>query len=168
MNTNSFTKLLCRLPIGIGLAFFLATGCVNSSFPKDPKHTLEKVTGDKLVVGITEHKPFTIEESSSQWVGIEVELVKQFAQELDAKIVWVEGSESELMDLLKHNHLNLVIAGLDKATIWKSEAGLTRPYYHKHVLAVQQGENAFLMRLEQFLSRHQLEITQLYTKYHAL
>jgi hypothetical protein len=55
-----------------------------------------------------------------------------------------------------NNYPFIVIAGLTDETHWKTRMiGLTKPYRiegkEKHVIAVQEGENAFLIQLEFFL-----------------
>ncbi len=149
---------------GALLALVLAlTGC-GGSFPADPDGTLEDVRGGELRVGVSPAPPWTelpaaagpTEEPS----GTEVDLVKAFAEHLDADVTWVVGGEEELIGQLERAELDLVVGGLTAQSPWQGKAALTYPYGtttgpdgkpEKHVLAAPLGENAFLVELEHFL-----------------
>lgn len=137
----------------------VASGCEN--FPKDPSHTLDTVRNGTLLVGYSEHDPFVIK-TQSEPTGMEADLIKAFAKNLNARIEWKNGTEESLFESLKKKELHLVVAGLTKETPWKSKAGLTRPYLEhkkkKYVMAVQLGENAFLVELEKFLEDQKQQI----------
>lgn len=142
------------------LAFCLfIQGCDN--FPKDPEHTLEKVTNGTLIVGYSENPPWVVKTSQAP-TGIEAELVKEFANELGATIQWKNGNEQTLVESLEKQEIHLLIAGLTKDTPWTKKAGISRPYVEhqkkKHVMAVQLGENAFLIQLEKFLHEKKPDI----------
>jgi polar amino acid transport system substrate-binding protein len=109
--------------VAVALALILA-GC---GIPRDPEGTLERVDGGVMRVGVTEAPPW-VELSAQEPDGIEVRLVEQFAEELDARIEWVEGSEQELFGALKERDLDLVIGGLTSDTPWSAEAAVTHPY----------------------------------------
>lgn len=109
--------------VAVALALILA-GC---GIPRDPEGTLERVDGGVMRVGVTEAPPW-VELSAQEPDGIEVRLVEQLAEELDARIEWVEGSEQELFGALKERDLDLVIGGLTSETPWSAEAAVTHPY----------------------------------------
>jgi polar amino acid transport system substrate-binding protein len=109
--------------VAVALALILA-GC---GIPRDPEGTLERVDGGVMRVGVTEAPPW-VELSAQEPDGIEVRLVEQLAEELDARIEWVEGSEQELFGALKERDLDLVIGGLTSDTPWSAEAAVTHPY----------------------------------------
>lgn len=152
---------------GLLLAALLVLSGCGSNFPADPKGTLERAQGGTLRVGASMNgdwvrisAPGSRELSSNDVQGTEVELVKDFATRLGARIEWVAGTEQNLADELKHGGLDLVIAGLDDKTPWVTHAGLTLPYaesrdergnLHKHVMLVPLGENAFLLELDKYL-----------------
>ncbi len=148
--TLFFTLLL------LGVAF-LPLGC--DSFPKDPRRTLERVRNGTLRVGYSESRPWVTKNGDAPG-GTEAELVKQFAQSLNARIEWHNYTEQNLFERLEKNELHLVIAGLTDETPWKDKIGMTRPYRKigkkKHVMAVAPGENGFLVALETFLQQHSL------------
>lgn len=140
------------------------------AFPYDPEHTLEKVTGDAMRVGVAENPPWTAwpegapgtgeTDGARQPSGIEVELVADFAATLDAEVVWVAGSEAVLMEQLHEGELDVVVAGLQSTTPWTSHAAVTTSYATtrddkgaeiRHVMATATGENDFLVALETYL-----------------
>jgi polar amino acid transport system substrate-binding protein len=109
--------------VAVALALILA-GC---GIPRDPEGTLERVDAGVMRVGVTEAPPW-VELGTQEPDGIEVRLVEQLAEELDADIEWVEGSEQELFGALKERDLDLVIGGLTAETPWSAEAAVTHPY----------------------------------------
>ncbi len=138
------------------LVVALLTGCQN--FPKDPEKTLEQVTNGTLKVGYSENPPWVVKGPAGP-TGIEPDLVKAFANGLNAKIEWQNDSEQNLMEELEKHNLHLVIAGVTDDTPWKSKISFTRPYVElqkkKHVFCVIMGENAFITKLESFLRQQQ-------------
>lgn len=137
------------------------TGC-GMSIPTDPGGTLETAVNGSLRVGVTDSGEWVQLETGRDPLGIEPRLIREFASSIDSRIVWVPGSEHELVEDLTNGELDLVIGGLADDTPWTKEAGLTRPYLEtsdergktvKHVMLVPMGENAFLLKLDQFLAR---------------
>ena len=148
-------RLLQAICIG---ALALTVGC-GVSIPADPDDTLARVTGTKLRVGVSPNPPWT-ELGESAPRGTEVDLVKAFAQTLDAQIEWVVGGEESLITALEHGELHLVIGGLTADTPWVEKVAITKPYAEtrdsrgerqKLVMAAPPGENAYLLALERFL-----------------
>jgi polar amino acid transport system substrate-binding protein len=109
------------------LAIVLALTLAACGIPRDPEGTLARVSGGVMRVGVTEAPPW-IELGEASPDGIEVRLVERFAEQIDAEIEWVEGSEEEIFSALKVRELDLVIAGLTAETPWSSEASITHPY----------------------------------------
>jgi ABC-type amino acid transport substrate-binding protein len=133
-------------------------GC--AGIPTDPHGTLSRVSGGELRVGVTERSPWVELPEGGEPQGIEPELVRQFAERLDAEIRWVEGSEQKLVDDLEHGVVDLVIGGIPADTPWSEQAGMSRPYRSatdehgqplEPVMLVPNGENAFLLELDRFL-----------------
>ena len=153
-------SVLSRLMLTIGLIFVM-TGCV-THYPADPNGTLDRVTNGVLLVGATPNEPFVSTEGGEP-TGEEVRLVEDFADTLNARIEWTIASEEHLVTDVEHGQLDLLIGGMTKDTEWQKKLGLTRPYKEtvneygeteKHVMAVANGENAFLLELDQFLQAH--------------
>ncbi len=142
-----------------------ATGC--GTFPKDSEGTLDRVRGGTLVVGVSEHEPWTSVGPGDEVSGTEVALVEGFAESLGAEIEWEVGPESILADEVKRGQVDIVIGGLTSVSPWKSDISLTRPYtkvksedgkQQKMVMGVPKGENAFQVALERYLAEQEGEI----------
>ncbi|WP_035253612.1 transporter substrate-binding domain-containing protein [Agrococcus lahaulensis] len=153
---------MVRMRLALASAMVAAvalTGC-GMQFPNDPEGTLERVRGDVLRVGATEHRPYVELDDVDEPTGSEPALVEKFAERLDADIAWTTGSEAELLHALEQGELDLVIGGFLHDTPWAERDSTTRPYVEeqtadgrteKHVMIVPMGENAFLVELETFL-----------------
>jgi ABC-type amino acid transport substrate-binding protein len=151
-------RLSAALPPALALSLTLvSSGC---GVPADPDGTLSRVSGGELRVGVTERPPWVELPEGAEPQGIEPELVRQFAEQLDAEVSWVEGSEQKLVGDLEHGVVDLVIGGIPADTPWSEHAGITRPYAsatdehgqpHEPVMLVPIGENAFLLELDRFL-----------------
>lgn len=123
------------------LALVLAIALCGCGIPRDPEGTLERVRGGTMRVGVTNAPPWA-EIGASDPAGIEVELVERFAEDIDAEIEWVEGSEEELFAALEVRELDLVIGGITATTPWSSVAGITHPYLTTAALvAVPEGRD---------------------------
>lgn len=77
------------------VAIMIALVLCACDIPRDPEGTLERVSGATMHVGVTHHPPW-VQLGDSEPTGVEVQLVRHFAEEIDAEIEWVEGSEEEL------------------------------------------------------------------------
>lgn len=106
------------------------SACEN--YPRDPMHTLEKVQDDTLLVGIADDGKWA-RYAEGEPGGREVALVKGFARQLNATIVWVPGPKEELVALLKENELNLLIGGFTQSSLFKREVAFTRPYFTEKI-----------------------------------
>ena len=85
----------------------LLFSCQN--FPNDPKNTMEQVTNGVLRAGFSENPPWVIKTEEGAG-GIEAEIIKQFALEHKAKVIWIPGTEEVLFEKLEKNELDVVIA----------------------------------------------------------
>lgn len=141
------------------LATATLSGC-GLSIPTDPSGTLAAVEGGTLRAGVTPNGDF-VEVSGDTPRGIEVDAISAFADSLDAEVEWTVGSEEALVRELENGGLDLIAGGLTDQTPWTDKAGVTRPYAEataedgstlKLVMLAPLGENAFLSRLETFLS----------------
>lgn len=136
------------------LAVLAVGGC---QFPDDTEGTLDRVRGGTLRVGVTPADPFVILADGRDPQGVEAELVRRFARELDAEIEWVPGSESELMGGLHGRQLDIVIAGLTRRSPWQAEVTLTRPYLNTQwVVAAPDEETA--EELSEDLEGHEVAV----------
>jgi polar amino acid transport system substrate-binding protein len=117
--------------LAVALMAALAGGC---QYPQDPEGTLDRVRGGVMRVGVTQADPWVQVPAGGDPTGVEVELVERFAETLDARVEWVEGSESDLMEALRGRQLDVVIAGLTRQSEWQRVAALTRPYLTTQVV----------------------------------
>lgn len=158
-----------------------------SQIPRDSEGTADRVAGGTLRVGVLDYAPWaetdpgagnTSAGTSSttgngapagEPTGPEPDLVRGFAEELGADVEWVTGSESELVPRLEDGQIDLLVGGLDAKTPYKQKFGLTRAYLTtvdaegntmKHVMAVKNGENAFLVDLETYLSTTDIPVPE--------
>ena len=140
------------------VAVVLLSGC--SRFPADPYDTLEQVQGGVLRVGVSPHKPWTVVSGAAEPSGVEPDLVRAFADGLQARVEWRVGGEEMLVGELEEGRLDLVVGGLTADSPWSDKAAITKPYMEApdvsgepvgRVMAAPMGENAFLLELEEFL-----------------
>ena len=133
----------------IVLGALAAPGC---GMPRDPKGTLERVRGGVVRVGVSHSPPWTDVRSDGEPRGREVDLVRGLAGDLGARVSWVVGGETALMEDLARFELDLVIGGITQGTAWKGKVGLTRPHAHRgkhrYVFACPPGENGWLSFLD--------------------
>ncbi|WP_043497576.1 transporter substrate-binding domain-containing protein [Georgenia sp. SUBG003] len=153
----------------LAAAVLTALGGCTATIPTDPDGMLDRVTGGALRVGVSPNPPWTDlpDGPDGDPAGTEVELVEEFAREVDAEVVWVPGGEEDLVGQLEHDELDLVIGGLTARSPWSSKVALTYRYTattdahgekELHVMAVPMGENAFLVELERFLLDQDLPV----------
>lgn len=130
--------------------------------PKDMSGTLRDVRANgELAVGVV-HDPPWVDVTEDPPTGLEIEVMKAFADALRVTPEWRVVSLDEAIHLLERHELQAVVGGLTRATPY-ARAAYTRPYVtttfapgprQHHVIAVQQGENRFLVTLERFLDRN--------------
>ncbi|MGH8503921.1 MAG: substrate-binding periplasmic protein [Gammaproteobacteria bacterium] len=103
----------------------LIAGC---GMPRDPEGALGRIEDGILRVGISENRPWT-RIDDGRVSGVEVRLLRELARQLNARIVWAQGSEAELLEALRMFQLDVVIAGLTYDSPWATEIGASQPYY---------------------------------------
>ena len=62
-------------------------------------------------------------------MGVEVDLMRQFASSLGTTPEWHWGGEQEQLEALQEYQLDVVIGGLTDRTPWRKYIGLTSPYF---------------------------------------
>ncbi|MDQ3955551.1 MAG: transporter substrate-binding domain-containing protein, partial [Actinomycetota bacterium] len=126
---------MTRRPLRLAAAgaALLSTVLGACGLPRDPETTLRRVAGGTLRVGVSEHDPWVVLDGDGPR-GVEVELVKLFAEEIDAEIEWVEGEVEELAGALHVREIDLLIAGLTARSKISSEGALTHPYVTTQVV----------------------------------
>jgi ABC-type amino acid transport substrate-binding protein len=156
----ALTRMTFRLGnfVGVGccvVAAAVASGC---GLPRDAEHTIDRVRGGVLRVGVTDRPPWVRLRTDSV-TGIEPSLIADLARGLGARTSFRQGSESELLEALHRGELDLVAGGLQDDSPWRAKVALTKPFRTDssgkgHVLAIRAGENAWLMHVEQYLDTH--------------
>ena len=134
-----------------------AAGC---DLPRDPEGSLEKIRGAELVVGVSEAPPW-VERGAGQPEGIEADIVRRFARELDADVRWEWLPAEDQVGKLTRFEIHLAVGRHTRDSPLAREVGATRPWYvslerrggtdvatRHHVFLVPPGENAWLMWLE--------------------
>lgn len=125
-----------RLVASVVLVLLAGPAC---DIPRDPEGTLDSVTGGRMRVGVSENDPWVVL-SGPEPAGVEVEIVKLFAEELDAEIEWIEGTEAELADAIEMRTIDLAIGGFTATNAWSSKITWTHPYLTSQiVVAVPPG-----------------------------
>ena len=148
------TRSLLEKAALLGAAAVLLSSC--STIPADSVGTLSRVENGTLVVGVSEHPPWTDVSDTGEYSGSEVDLIRGFAEHVNAEINWQQAPESVLAERIKNGEVDVVIGGLTDSSPWSSHMALTRPYAEvdgeKMVMGTPLGENAFLVELERYLA----------------
>ena len=110
------------------LALVASLSLVACDMPRDPEATLDRVSGGELRVGITHAEPWAMLDGGEPTGGVEVLLVEDFAESIDADIVWVDGSEEEIFGALELGELDMAIGGFSSTNLWSSKITFTHPY----------------------------------------
>ncbi|MCG7417132.1 transporter substrate-binding domain-containing protein [Microbacterium sp. ACRRU] len=144
----------------VAAAIVLCVSGCGIRIPSDPEGTLQAVEGGVLHAGVSPNGDWVRVEGDGV-SGTDVERLRAFAAALDAEVEFTVGSEEALVRGLKDGDLDVVAAGITDATPWTTDAGVSRPYAEATladgstasiVMLVPLGENAFLSRLETFLT----------------
>lgn len=112
------------------LTVLTLTAC---GIPRDPEGTLERVEGGTVRAGITENPPWT-DLSGGQPAGVEVDLIEAFADSVNARVEWFDGSQAELLESLEKRELDVVVGGLTADDPWSQMVTFTQPYAEISIL----------------------------------
>lgn len=125
------------------LGALLSTGC---DFPRDPRGTLEQVQNGTMRVGVVANEPWTRVEGGGA-SGVEVELLEDFARELEVEATFVEGTVPELLEAARLGEIDVLVGGFTSTSPGVSEgkeAGISSPYLTtRFVVGVPPGEPTF-------------------------
>lgn len=124
-------RALLIVVLGVLLALALP-GC---RYPQDIEHTMERLQGGALEVGLTENPPWVVRREDGP-AGLEPDIIRSLAERLNAEIRWHWGSEDRLLAALQHRQLDLVIGGLTNSSRLSQQAALTRPYYQSRYTGI--------------------------------
>lgn len=157
---------LRRLAATLALSVLPLSAC--GSLPADAEGTYDRARDGTLVVGVSEHPPWTsVDPDTGEVTGSEAELIKGFAETINAEIDWQPGPESVLAGAISEGEVDIVIGGLTTAAPWSSQMAMTRAYTsvetedgstEEMVMGVPLGENELMVELERYLAQEHGEI----------
>lgn len=125
------------LPLVLTAAALLAA----CQYPRDVEGTLDRADGGTMRVGVSDNEPW-VNLDGSQPSGVEPEIVRRFAETIDAEIQWIQGDSEELVGALEGGQLDVVIAGFTRTSEQRRKVALTRPYVDTELLlAHPRGES---------------------------
>jgi|SRR5437588_11484801 len=131
-----------------------------AEYPRDPDKTLEHVRGGRIRVGVVDNGPWAMKQGEEA-IGVEPELVRRLAHQLNATPEWHWGGEQAHMQQLERHELDLVIGGITKETPWKKRVGVTDSYFQNHIMVTAPGENGWIKHLDEFLTAQRNQIPTL-------
>ncbi|ASK34179.1 hypothetical protein CEK62_07185 [Alcanivorax sp. N3-2A] len=114
--------------VGALAVLLLAAGC---RYPRDVEQTLQRVQGGVLDVGLTENEPWVVR--GAEPGGVEVVLVRRLARQLNARVRWHWGAESELIPALRDRQIDLLVGGLVESPWLMDQVALIKPYQESRV-----------------------------------
>lgn len=118
--------------IGRLVLIIMVSTCATCNLPRDPEGTLERARGARVRVGLVENEPW-VKRVNGEPAGVEVELVRRFAAELNATPEWFWGNEQGHVEALKRFELDLVVGGFTESTPWRKDVGLTNSYFENQI-----------------------------------
>ena len=121
-----------RAAISLIAACLAAAAGAGCQYPQDVEGTLDRVEGGTLRVGVIDDPPWAVTGRGDP-TGVEPELVKRFAEDLDAEIEWYPGTEEELVEAMRGFQLDLIVGGLTRSSPAGTHVALTRPYIDTEV-----------------------------------
>lgn len=110
------------------LAVLVLAGC---RYPVNIERPMADMHGGELNIGLSENPPWVINTDQGP-AGLEVEIVRALAEDMDATINWHWDSESSLLAALSQYQLDLVIGGLTQDANVSTLAAPTKAYYQSH------------------------------------
>jgi polar amino acid transport system substrate-binding protein len=114
-----------RLGLALLVAGFIAGGC---QFPADPEDSLDRAQGGTLRVGVIDDPPWVELRPGREPQGVEPDLIRDWAGEIDADIDWVEGTEADLAAAAGGFQLDVIVGGLTRDFPYVDDVAMTRPY----------------------------------------
>jgi polar amino acid transport system substrate-binding protein len=116
----------CRIA-AISALVLVAGTLAACQYPQDVEGTLDRVQGGTMRVGVIDAPPWASTDKGDP-TGVEPELIKRFAEDLDAEIEWYPGTEEELVEAMRGFQLDVIVGGLTRSSPAGTHVALTRPY----------------------------------------
>ena len=139
-----------------------AAGCGASlRIPSDPEGTLDRAEHGYLVVGVSVHPPWTQVGADGVIRGREADLVRGYADSIDADVRWTVAPESVLVQAASDGDVDIVIGGLTASSLTRGyeKADATGSGTEEMVMGVRMGENRLMMSLEKYLAQEAGELS---------
>lgn len=137
------------------LTLMIVLALTACGIPRDPDGALDRITGGDLRVGASPHGDLVVVVDGDDVRGPLADLVRGFADDHDARVVWTVDSEERLVDDLESGALDLAIGGMTDATPWADRVSATRGYTsidgYPVVILLPMGENGLQAALERHL-----------------
>ena len=133
----------------------LCVAAIGCSLPHDAEDSLSHIKNGSMRVGVSTNPPW-VATAGDTISGYEGTIVGELAHQLHSRIEAHPGAESVLLQQLHDRKLDMVVGGITSDSRWKKDVALTRAYHKdrggkQHVLALPPGENAWLVRVEEYL-----------------
>ncbi len=118
------SKVLILFTLFLLFCVSLLHGC---RYPQDVEGTTDKVRSGVLEVGVTENPPWVVRTNDGA-EGLEPEIIRGLADQLNAEVRWHWGAESQLLRALEQLQLDLIIGGITQNKWVSKAAAPTKPY----------------------------------------
>lgn len=115
-----------RGSVVIGLMMLIVLSACR--YPDDVQHTLQRIEGGTMHVGLAENRPWVIQ-TDGEPAGLEPEILRALAEQLGARIQWHWGSESQLLQALQQYQLDIVVAGFVEKSPMSKETIFSKAYH---------------------------------------
>ncbi|WP_139186637.1 transporter substrate-binding domain-containing protein [Sulfitobacter delicatus] len=111
-------SLLYSRVVAILVVCSLLIACDDIRFPRDPEKTLETVLADReMTVAFADNPPWVTFHGEGPPQGIEVDLVRAFADELEVAIDWKRLGAFSALEGLERGNIDLAIGGFDRKDV---------------------------------------------------
>lgn len=144
----------------IALLAFAVVGCGN--LPRDPEGTIERVRSGVLRAGAVHAPPWVIV-ADRTIAGSEAALVEGLAGEMGARVEWITGGPTQLLEMVERFEIDLVVGGFTDRDPWRDRVAVTQPHYEalaqgaveRRVFFLPPGENRWLLTVDRYLREQQ-------------
>ncbi len=121
-----FFSLRASLIYVVLLLLSVSGGC---GYPNDMENSLKSIRDGTLHVGLTENPPWVSQDNGAAPGGLETELIRSLADQLNAEVQWHWGTESEIIEALEQRQIHLAAGGFKQSGHLKKRVALTKPYF---------------------------------------
>lgn len=133
---DGFIQFVFRPSILIIFTALVLAGC---RYPVNIERPMADMHGGELNVGLSENPPWVINSDQGP-AGLEVDIIRALAENMDATINWHWDSEGNLLAALSQYQLDLVIGGLTQDSNVSALAAPTKAYYQsRYSVGVPEG-----------------------------